>query len=315
MGILLCKFPAQTYELGIYGAASCSLLLVVIFLQDARLPQRRSGLWPGVPFVLRAVLQVLTICTGFANISLPRRPPVFIEGKPVDSGMTASALSRYSFAWCFPLLSLATKKGTLDLDDLPRPDDLIRAQSLTQRWLEKWSNTNSTGRLWVKLAISHKWPLMTQWFLTLLQSFGNVAPQFVLLHLLRLLERRDAGKSATSEAWIWVIALLLSTFIPAWVESIMFWISQAELTIPIRAELSTLVFQKALRRKDVKGAANLGKDAGDKDDTPKTNGQPATGDELASVRKPKEKEGEDSLTKQSTINLIGVDARRIGDFC
>jgi hypothetical protein len=258
---------------------------------------------------------VLAICTGFANVSIPRRPPVFIEGTPVDAGMTVSALSKYSFAWCFPLLALATKKGTLDPDDLPRPDDLTRAKSLTQRWLAKWSEANNTKRLWVKLALSHKWPLMMQWFLTLLQSFGNVAPQFVLLHLLRLLEQRDTGKSVSSEAWIWVFALLLSTFIPAWIESIMFWISQAELTIPIRAELSTLIFQKALRRKDVKGAANLGNEAVDKDDAPKAKGQQPNGDKSATAGAPKEKESEDSLTKQSTINLIGVDARRIGDFC
>jgi hypothetical protein len=258
---------------------------------------------------------LLAVCTGLANVSLPRRPAVFIEGKPVDSGMTVSALSKYSFAWCFPLLSLATKKGTLDPDDLPRPDDLVRAISLIQRWLRKWSSANNNGKLWVRLAIMHKWPLMMQWFLTLLQSFGNVAPQFVLLHLLRLLEKRDTGKSVTSEAWIWVFALLLSTFIPAWIESVMFWISQAELTMPVRAELSTLIFQKALRRKDVKGVANLGNDAGDKADAPKANGQKTTGGDSAATGEPEEKEGEDTLTKQSTINLIGVDARRIGDFC
>jgi hypothetical protein len=258
---------------------------------------------------------VWTICDGLAYVSLPRRPPVFIEGRPVDSGKDVSALHRYSFSWCFPLLVLAMKKGSLDQDDLPRPDNATRAKSLTQRWLEKWPQASNTRRLWVKLAIQHKWALSLQWLLTLAQSFGNVAPQFVLLHLLRLLESRQVGRSVSSEAWIWVLALLASTFLPIILENWLFWVSQADITIPVRAELSSLIFQKALRRKDVKGAFNLGKESEAKDDTAKANGQPSTGGDLEAAGKSKEEQGEDTLTKQSTINLIGVDARRIGDFC
>ena len=258
---------------------------------------------------------VLTICTGLVNGSLPRRPPVFIEGRPVDSGNDVSALYKFSFAWCFPLLVLATKKGSLDQDDLPRPDNATRAKSLTKKWLDKWSEASNTRKLWVKLAIQHKWALSLQWLLTLVQSFGNVAPQFVLLHLLRLLERRQASNSVSSEAWIWVLAMLASTSLPVILENWLFWISQTEITIPVRAELSSLIFQKALRRKDVKGAVNLGKESEAKDDTAKANGQPSTRGNSEAAGKSKEEQSEDTLTKQSTINLIGVDARRIGDFC
>jgi hypothetical protein len=267
------------------------------------------------PFALRVTELITTICAGLANASLPRRPHVFIEGRPVDSGNGVSALSRYSFAWCFPLLVLATKKGSLDQDDLPRPDNSTRAKSLTKRWLEKWSESSNVRKLWMKLALQHKWALSLQWLLTLAQSFGNVAPQFVLLHLLRLLERRQVGKSVSSEAWIWVLALLASTFLPVILENWLFWVSQAEITIPVRAELSSLVFQKSLRRKDVKGAVNLGKDTETKGDTATANGQESTGGNSEAADKSKEEQGEDTLTKQSTINLIGVDARRIGDFC
>lgn len=311
----LSKLPARTYSLGIYGAASCCLLLIVLFLQDAKLSQARSDIGPVAPFLLRMIQLVLTICTGLANGSLPRRPPVFIEGRPIDSGKDVSALYRYSFSWCFPLLILATKKGSLDQDDLPRPGNATRAKSLTQRWLEMWSEASNTKRLWVKLAIHHRWALSLQWLLTLVQSFGNVAPQFVLLHLLRLLERRQAGNSINSEAWIWVLALLASTFLPVILENWLFWVSQAEITIPVRAELSSLIFQKSLRRKDVKGAVKLGKESEAKDDTAKADGQPSTGGGSEAAGKSKEEQGEDTLTKQSTINLIGVDARRIGDFC
>lgn len=305
----------QTYALGIYGTASCSLLASILFLQNARLSQTRPDIGPVAPFILRVTQLFLTICTGFANASLPRRPHVFIEGKPVDSGKDVSALDRYSFAWCFPLLILATKKGSLDQDDLPRPDDATRAKSLVKRWLENWTESSSTRKLWVNLALQHKWPLSLQWFLTLVQSFGNVAPQFVLLHLLRLLERRQSGKSVSSEAWIWVLGLLASTFLPVILENWLFWVSQAEITMPVRAELSSLIFQKALRRKDVKGAVNLDKDSEGKGKTIKASGKPSTSGDLEAEEKSKEGKGEDALTKQSTVNLIGVDARRVGDFC
>jgi hypothetical protein len=315
VGIQLSKLPAKTYTLGIYGAASCSLLLIVLFVQNAKLSQSRSDIGLVVPFVLRVSQLGLTVCTGLANASLPRRPHVFIEGKPVDSGKDVSALSRYSFAWCFPLLVLATKKGSLDQDDLPQPDDSVRAKSLVKRWLGNWSDSKGTRKLWVKLALQHKWALSLQWFLTLVQSFGNVAPQFVLLHLLRLLEKRQAGKSINSEAWIWVLGLLASTFLPVILENWLFWVSQAEITVPIRAELSSLIFQKALRRKDIKGAVNLGKDTEGKYDAAGANGKSSTDGGSEAMGKSKEEKGQDALTKQSTINLIGVDARRIGDFC
>lgn len=58
-----------------------------------------------------------------------------------------------------------------------------------------------------------------------------------------------------------------------------------ELAIPMRAQLSALVFEQTLRRKDTKEAGN-------------------------------QSEGEafdPETTRQATINLIGVDAERISD--
>ena len=60
----------------------------------------------------------------------------------------------------------------------------------------------------------------------------------------------------------------------------------AMLSIPLRAQLSALVFEKTLRRKDAKGAGNL--------------------DENENGFDPE-------MTRQATINLVGVDAQRISD--
>lgn len=141
---------------------------------------------------------------------------------------------------------------------------------------------------------------MIQWFLTLLQAFGNFAPQFVTYHILKILEKRVPGQPVGPEAWIWVVVLTICTLGSSWIEAWLFWISWSELAIPVRSQLSALIFQKAMRRKDVKGASkSKAKEAGDS--TP-------------SKEDDKEEEEGDPKGKQSTVNLIGVDTKRVSDF-
>jgi ABC-type multidrug transport system fused ATPase/permease subunit len=145
--------------------------------------------------------------------------------------------------------------------------------------------------------------------LTLLQAFGNFAPQFALLNILRILERRESGRPISSEAWIWVIALGLTTVVSSWIEAWLYWCS-AGLSLPIRAELSTLVFEKSMRRKDVKGTT--------KTNTADSNIVEASIEE--GVPPPISTDENDEAdaghkSRQTIVNLIGVDARRISDFC
>jgi ABC-type multidrug transport system fused ATPase/permease subunit len=299
--IAFSKVSTKTYELGIYGTVSSSLLLVVAFIQDSLLSQTRSSIGPIGPFVLRAIQLVLVICTAFANASLPRRPELFKDGKAVDSGETVSVFSKYSFAWCEPLLKLALQKGSLELKDLPTMDHNVRSKDATRTWIK----ADRKHSLWVNVALHHKWALIVQWALTGLSAVGNVTPQFVLFNVLKLLEKRGAGASVSSEAWIWVIALGLSTTITSWIESWLFWISQSDIAIPIRAELASLIFQKSMRRKDIKGATKQQTDVSEPERDTTAAGKP---------EEPKKDDSEAALTKQSTINLIAVDARRVADF-
>ena len=83
----------------------------------------------------------------------------------------------------------------------------------------------------------------------------------------------------------------------------------ANLSIPVRAQLGALVFEKSMRRKDVKGVKKKRED-GDSTEGVSENGK--KGSEMGQD----EDEG-DALqkSKQSTINLVGVDAKRVADFC
>jgi hypothetical protein len=74
--------------------------------------------------------------------------------------------------------------------------------------------------------------------------------------------------------------------------------------IPMRGELSALIFSKTMRKKDVKGAQK----ADEKDGGPK--------DGPAATQKVKGNEEEEELKnmKQGTINLLAVDAVRVSEF-
>lgn len=225
---------------------------------------------------------------------------------------TSSAYGRYSFAWCGYLLRLAHKKKALDLDDLPVMDHYVRSKDLSKKWSEK----EHPKKLWKELIIEYKWPFAIQWFLTLIQAFGNFAPQFVNFHILRILEDRVTGQPVSREAWIWIAVLTITSIGNAWLESWLFWVSWAELAIPVRAQLSALVFQKSLRRKDIKGAT---KTTIDEDETGGGISEVAMGADSAAKDKPElppdDEEEETTQGKQVTVNLIGVDAKRIADFC
>jgi hypothetical protein len=71
-------------------------------------------------------------------------------------------------------------------------------------------------------------------------------------------------------------------------ESFLIWLGWGELAIPVRSQLSQLIFEKAIRRRDVKEAGSSG---------------PKLTDESGKPKK----------VKQGAVNLVGVDAKRVSD--
>lgn len=312
---VLVRETTKSYTLGIYVMVSCACLLVVILFQDGLLLRDPDigGLGPPEDTVFRILQLVLTLFCAFSGLSLRRRPDIFKDGAPVDGMYTVSALDRYSFAWVSDLLNLAHKKKRLNIEDLTKMDHHTRSRDLSEAWAEE----EHPRRLWIEVVLHHKWPFIIQWILTLLQAFGNFAPQFVNFHLLRILEQRIPGQPVSKEAWVWVFIMTVATIGSSWIESWLFWLSWAELAIPIRNQLSALVFQKSLRRKDVKGATNSRSEASDAGDGPDVS-TIAQGDSSAKDKPEldEDDEPENELKgKQSTINLIAVDGKRIADFC
>ncbi|KLU88078.1 hypothetical protein MAPG_07065, partial [Magnaporthiopsis poae ATCC 64411] len=304
IGIASTRNPVQAYDLGIYSFLSCIILAASLVVQATGIAEYLVAHEPAV-FAFRALELAAALALAIASTSIPRRPDVYdAEGRVIDRMFTVSAFSRYNFSWPSDVLSLATRKNNLDMIDLARPNQYTRAKEVSA----EWKSRGYTHRLWLSVARAHARGFALQWVLTFVTSVLNFAPQWVILQLLRTLEHRELGQSYGLDTWVWVFWLGAAIVAQNWVESYVFWLSWAELTIPIRAQLSSLIFEKAMRRKDVKGDGKSGK----KDDKAADAADaPADGP----------KEGEDvdeeealKKSKQSTVNLIGVDAKRVSDF-
>ncbi|KAI1821823.1 P-loop containing nucleoside triphosphate hydrolase protein [Xylaria intraflava] len=304
------RISVDAYRLGIYSTISCVALACVLALHDQHVAAR---LWEQnrAIFAARTTEIVSTVCLGFAGLTIPRRPDVFYEGELVEPLYTTTALSRYTWSWPSSLLKLATEKS-LGLSDLPRPNHLVRAKTVTAEWDSHDFNKHP---LWVSVALAHKWSFIIQWTLSLVAAISAFGPQWVVLQILHLLERRQDDRPLGYEAWMCAVWLVVAILAQTWVETVIFWLSWAELCVPIRAELSSLIFQKSMRRKDVKGGNK--RKTGPDSEEPAVPGRPGSsgGTEGPGAQESSEDEAELlRKSKQSTVNLIGVDAKRVAEF-
>ncbi|KAI1811841.1 P-loop containing nucleoside triphosphate hydrolase protein [Poronia punctata] len=302
--IAASRSSVEAYNLGIYSMVSSVALAAVLAVQDSRVAAlllRHNQLI----FAIRLVEIITVVCLGFASLTIPRRPDVFYNGELVDRMYSATAWSRFNWSWPSSILSLAATKKNLDLSDLPRPNHYVRAKDAIAAW-EAFGFKRS---LWISVILAHKWSFALQWSMSLIAAVLNFAPQWVVLQILHLLERRDDHERVGYDGWIWAIWLMVAILAQSWVETHIFWLSWCELCIPIRAQLSALVFGKAMRRKDVKGTSKAAPDS-----TEPTATGPAG--ESGIPGQPEAEDDADDLkqSKQSTVNLIGVDAKRVADF-
>lgn len=313
--VILYVTPRCTrrFELGFYGGLSSFLLDVAIAVENFSLWSQDAIPAPrNVHVTLSAVLFATAFLLLCAYVSIPRRPDVFRNGKVVDRQYTTSLIGRYGFSWPASLLRFAAANKTLEISDLPEIDHQLRSKNLRLRF----EAVGKKDQLWKSLFWSHKASFIAQWILVTVTSITDFLPQIALLYILRALEDRDAGRASAFHLWMWVVALGASITVSSWIEEWLFFVVFSKLGIPIYEQLSTVIFGKALRRKDVKSAGRKEK----VEQSPTANGSMPV--EQAAVSKGKdsgEKEDEDEdedtqQTRQSTINLIGVDGERIADF-
>lgn len=220
-----------------------------------------------------------------------------------------SLLSKLTFSWCGHLLSQARTEKGLELEDLCKVDHRTRAENLTR----KFEEAKGAKKLWRTIVWANRYGLGLQLGLVLIVSVINFAPQVALLLILRTLERRDRGYRVAAEAWTWVVFLGIAMLFAGWVESWLHWICFSKVGIPIYEQLSAVIFGKSMRRKDIKSTGKKSAPT-NTDENTLINKDAGPNDEDRAPQKEEEADDETAKTRQSTINLVGVDSKRVSDF-
>lgn len=309
--IFIVHNPTKRFRLGLYGSMSSVVICAALVAENALLGSSLSQIDVYMQhFVLALAQAVLALATALALVSFARRPTVYQDEKPVDAQFTVSALSRYSFTWASPTLNHARTHQTMELEELPKLPAYIQSSFLEEQYM----TSSQKKRLWKSILYHFRWPFFRQNILILAVGVAQFAPQFAMFNLLKLLENRTAGAQVATVAWAWVIGLGLTMIVSSWIESWLFWTIWSELGVPIQSLLSILVFTKATRRKDVKGVQN----ATPKDVSAILHHETVINEVMAADEEPERPSDDENETqqksRQSTINLIGVDSKRVSDF-
>ncbi|KAK5076963.1 hypothetical protein LTR64_005558 [Lithohypha guttulata] len=313
-GIYVTTTSIDKCRLGAWNSLSALLLAVSIAVEDVLLyfknvypdPQKTHAILSATQFILAMVIF-------FTSVSIPRRPELTKDGKPVDREYTVSLINRFTFSWPAPVLNYAAKNRTLTHDDLPVINYSMRAETLRQ----EFDAVGKKDKLWKQIFWSHKKLFAAQWSLQILTAITNFLPQIVLYTVLRLLEARDSGASNQFQLWIAAFGMGLAVALGAWLESLLFYVCFLKLGIPVYEQLSAVIFGKAIRKKDVKSAAKVDQDAEIRGEVNVTKDSALQNDQTKVTTEEEENDDDEEVTKtkQSTINLIGVDSKRVSDFC
>lgn len=276
----MIRKPTTRFRLGILYALSVVILLAILMYHELFVNTEfmLAKFCTNSTLALRITHPVIAGGALLCSLNFPQRPQVYYKGIVVDGQHTDTALQRCTYGWVGDLLKLARQTKRVEFENLPMMDYATRTSNL----LHRWETSDGIRPLTWRIIHNHRTSFVVQLVLTVLESVLSFAPQFVNLRILRMLANRLSGSWSTSNLLIWVFALTIGLFAFSFVEQLNLWISWSLLAVPIRAQLSALIFRKAMSRKDVKGTGNV--------------------------------ETEEEQGARSTINLIGVDAKKVSDF-
>ncbi|KAE8168120.1 P-loop containing nucleoside triphosphate hydrolase protein [Aspergillus tamarii] len=278
----------ERYRLSIYSFWTSALTVAVPCIELSLFWSAGYDVNPGHSQTGLLISQVVTaLLRGLCSILIPRRPNVYHDGQIVDQELTYSVYSRFTFSWVNDLMKYAAENNSLDIDNLPKLPFAVRAESLYTR-LEQ---TRQSRKLWKALMLGNMRPLIWQAALSLVTCVLSFGPQIAMYGILKALEERSVGLGNSLHAWLWVAALGLVIVVSYSIESWLWWIISSQLWVPIYEGLSSIIFAKSMRCKDVKGMKSV------KDDST-----------------PDDEGAQEEKGRQSIMNLAAVDSKRVADF-
>ncbi|KAE9365698.1 ABC multidrug transporter [Stipitochalara longipes BDJ] len=230
--------PAKTYNAGLRGS-----LLSVLIIASKLLARNVDSAEPFFALSLNSLQLSVSILLAIVQVLIPRRPDVFTpDGQPVDLERTSSAFHRFSMHWCTTALDLAGRP--VAIDGLPVLNYLTRSKSQPLIAL-----TSPKAAVWDYILAERFLGFAKQWILMFIRSILTFFSPYCVMRLLKSLEE-SGGR--TDDAWIWLIGIGVSSTCLNVLSYHLIWIQWSEMAIPVRAQLTMAIFQKALRRKDAK---------------------------------------------------------------
>jgi ABC-type multidrug transport system fused ATPase/permease subunit len=294
------KRSEDRYRLGCYSAWSNLSIGAYIALPYARALYNNGSLTFIQDDAFPIIQLIAVVILFLTNLSLPYGPTIYRNNHPIDAEGSVSVLTRYTFAWAFKTLALATRNNRLELSDLPLIPSPLRAKTLCETFYAR-DATSVAWRKWFRLY----WrSFTTQLVIQLFANAVHFLPNLLLLTILRLFEERDAGGHVQLKLWLTAAALGGAMMAVSWLTSLRDFVADLLISIPVNEQLFAVISRKALALKDVvvpaksTGDPSSCSDDDDSDDEDTEDGE----------------SNEAPRTKHSILNLLGVDAMRISDF-
>ena len=195
--------------------------------------------------ILKIIQISAALVLALTNISIPKAPDVYLDGRLVERHGSVSFLSRCTFWWATETLVRAAKTGRLDADDLPIVAHEERAQTLYARF-----SASPSAKIWRKLLRIYSSRLLLSFVVQLLSGASHFLPQLLLFNMLRLLEQREAGVDNQLPLWITAAGLGGSLVVSSWLASMVIGLADLKLSLPIQEQLFAVIVNKAMRLED-----------------------------------------------------------------
>ncbi|KAF2834040.1 putative ABC transporter [Ophiobolus disseminans] len=295
--------PTKSYDLGLTIAASTLLLMLNIGCETygtlVYTVDTTGSAYLGMGWVYIGVELACSCVVLFAAITIPRRPQLFHKRVLVDEQYTISALKRYTYAWASGILDKGRSVVQLDFIDLPSVHHRLRARHLLQSFTHLRALYCSP--LWLTVYRAHASQFQWLWILTTLEGAMGYAPLWFLYKFLTTLDAVQSTGAPTLNLWMWVFALGLFRMAAYALSARVVWFSGTALEVPIRSQLSSLIYRKSLKMKHMH-----------------FHGRSLNSDEQAATEASNNAENPDHSgepnSTQSIVNLLGVDANRVAEF-
>ncbi|KAF4979956.1 hypothetical protein FZEAL_3942 [Fusarium zealandicum] len=278
----------KSYSLGLGLLGSACFLTISSVPRLIHLAAHNHQL-VGSDALLWTVSAISAVGLGITSSLLQRRPDVFFGGRKVDRQYTVSLLSRHTWTWVQPLLRHASALGDIGVDDVPQAHSRLRSQTLKTVWDALNPCLSVVASLWS----SYKGRLVLLWAVTLVRCVVSVLPFWFMFRILNILEDR-ATRVQHVQLFSLILCMALSNLVDSWMEGWAYWYSLSDLALPIRTQISGLVFDKALRRKIISAASQEDHGSDAEEESSRTSSVPKS--------------------HQAIVNLVGIDTERLSYF-